>query len=591
MKPRGLSLFNKFIIAFISVGVVPVLLISFYSGRLFREQSLAVMEDNYRQAALYGQRNIDSLVEKYNTISKMLYTYSPGSGGVLRDAGGLGFANVLKSRGSGGPEELKRRNDIISFLYLVHSSDPYISNVIFIESDGTVYAYGRNNRPLINGDVFLELVSPYREGEPNRLEFIPTHRDSYFLGSYRDVFTLLRNYLDISYPLGVYRVLGTLYIEVDASVLDAVWRPFESYRKAEIFITDREGSQIYGNPVYSAKRENQKGPFLEISSPCTLAPWELVFRIDYQEVMGTTAELLRFINITVTLILTALLVLSVFYSRYFVNPLKALLAGMKKVEEGCFDLGFRIKARDEIGELAAGFYEMTEKLRAYIETSLIARIRQKEAELSSLKARIKPHFLYNSLEIIRMNAIANDDNSTADLVMHLAQQMKASIERRDETVPLSRELDLVRGYFAFVNLRYDHKVLLEIHGDPALENVQVLSLLIQPVAENAVIHGIIPKGAGRVSIRIGAEKDCLRIIVEDDGVGMDDATLKNLTCLLGNEYQAEGGQDDSIGLKNVHDRLRYKFGESYGVSIGSTPGRGSTITLSLPLGPGEAEHV
>ncbi|MDR1636040.1 MAG: HAMP domain-containing protein, partial [Treponema sp.] len=417
MKPRGLSLFNKFIIAFVSVGVVPVLLISFYSGWLFRKQSLAVVEDNYRQAALYGQRNIDSLVEKYNTISKMLYTYSPGSEGILRDTGGLGFANVLKSRGSDGPEELKRHNDIISFLYLVHSSDPYISNVIFTETDGTVYAYGRNNRPLTRKDVFFELISPYQGGEANRLGFIPTHRDSYFLGSGRDVFTLRRNYLDTSYPLGIYRVLGTLYIEVDASVLDAVWRPFESYRKAEIFITDREGNRIYGNPVYSARRESPKSRFLEISSPCTLAPWDLVFRIDYREVMGTTAELLRIISVTVTLVLTALLVLSVFYSRYFVNPVKALLAGMKKVEEGRFDLGIRVKARDEIGELAEGFYEMTEKLRAYIETSLIARIRQKEAELGSLKARIKPHFLYNSLEIIRMNAIANDDSGTADLVM------------------------------------------------------------------------------------------------------------------------------------------------------------------------------
>jgi two-component system sensor histidine kinase YesM len=528
-------------------------------------------------------------VEKYNTISKMLYTYSPGSEGILRDTGGLGFANVLKSRGNGGPEGLKRHNDIISFLYLVHSSDPYISNVIFIENDGTIYAYGRNNRPLTNRDAFLELISPYQGGEENRLGFIPTHRDSYFLGSYRDVFTLRRNYLDISHPLGLYRVLGTLYIEVDASVFDAAWRPFESYRKAEIFIADREGNPIYGNPVYWAERESSKNRFLEISSPCGLAPWELVFRINYREVTSSAAELLRLIFISVTLILTTLLVLSVFYSRYFANPVKAILAGMKKVEKGCFDLEFKVKARDEIGELAAGFYEMAEKLRAYIETSLIARIHQKEAELSSLKARIKPHFLYNSLEIIRMNAIANDDSSTADLVIHLAQQMRASIDRRDETVPLSRELDLVRGYFVFINLRYDHKVLLEIQVDPALEKVQVLSLLIQPVAENAVIHGIIPKGTGRVSIRIGTEEDCLLITVKDDGAGMDAATLRNLTNLLKNEYHAEEGrQYDSIGLKNVHDRLRYKFGESYGVSIRSTPGLGSTVTLTMPLKPGEA---
>jgi two-component system sensor histidine kinase YesM len=589
---RGISLYSKFIIAFISVGIAPVLLISFYSGYIFRKQSLSVIEDNYRQAALYGQRNIDGLLEKYNTISKMLYSYSPDNREILRGTGGLGLANLLKKSG-GDQDELKRYNDLISFLYLIYSSDSYISNIIFVEPDGRCYAYGRNNRPLTNTERFLELVSAYTEEEVNKLGIIPTHRDNYFLGSDREVFTLRRNYLDISYPLGVYRILGTLYIEVDIAVFDAVWRPLEVYHNAEILITDKDDNLIYANPVYLDEGAGPEGRSFEIVSPCTLAPWQLIFRLNYHKIMGGTVQTLRLISIIVTLVLTTLLVLSVFYSRLFVNPVRALLACMKKVEEGDFNLDVRVKARDEIGQLAAGFYEMTEKLRIYIETSFIAQIRRKEAELSSLKARIKPHFLYNSLEIIRMNAVAHEDTLTADLVLHLAQQMKASIEQPDETVSLSRELDLVRGYFAFIDLRYDHTITLRIQCDPVMEDAEVLSLLIQPVVENAVIHGLKPKGTGQVCIRVHTEQNNLIIIVEDNGIGMDRALVTELTELLNNEYRSDRKyqKDDSIGLKNVHDRLRYKYGESYGVSIKSTLGSGSVIQLALPLKQGETKDV
>jgi two-component system sensor histidine kinase YesM len=589
---RGLSLYSKFIVAFISVGIAPVLLISFYSGYIFRKQSLSVIEDNYRQAALYGQRNIDGLLEKYNTISKMLYSYSPDNREILRGTGGLGLANLLKKSG-GDQDELKRYNDIISFLYLIYSSDSYINNIIFVEPDGRCYAYGRNNRPLTDTEHFLKLASLYKKEEVNKLEIIPTHRDNYFLGSDREVFTLRRNYLDISYPLGVYRILGTLYIEVDTAVFDVVWRPLEVYHNAEILITDEDDNLIYANPVYLDDGAKPEGRSFEIVSPCTLAPWQLVFRLNYNKIMGGIVQTLRLISIIVTLVLTALLILSVFYSRLFVNPVRALLVCMKKVEEGHFNLDVRVKARDEIGQLAAGFYEMTEKLRIYIETSFIAQIRRKEAELSSLKARIKPHFLYNSLEIIRMNAVAHEDTLTADLVLHLAQQMKASMEQPDETVSLSRELDLVRGYFAFIDLRYDHAITLRIQCDPVMEDAEVLSLLIQPVVENAVIHGLKPKGAGQVCIRVHIEQNNLIIIVEDNGIGMDGALVTELTGLLNNEYRSDRKyqKDDSIGLKNVHDRLRYKYGEFYGVSIKSTLGSGSAIQLTLPLKQGKTKDV
>jgi two-component system sensor histidine kinase YesM len=189
-----------------------------------------------------------------------------------------------------------------------------------------------------------------------------------------------------------------------------------------------------------------------------------------------------------------------------------------------------------------------------------------------------------------MNAIAHDDESTAELSFLLAEFMHTLIEGRDARVPLSRELELLRGYLAFINIRYEGRILWNIDAAPELSEAPVLCLMIQPVVENAVIHGIQPAGKGRIDIRIFREHENLVIAIGDDGTGMDGEALAKLEARLGRETggaeDAEAG--DSIGLKNVHDRLRYTFGSPYGISINSAPGKGTTIVMLLPLtAPGE----
>jgi two-component system sensor histidine kinase YesM len=269
----------------------------------------------------------------------------------------------------------------------------------------------------------------------------------------------------------------------------------------------------------------------------------------------------------------------------FSSPIRALIAEMKKVEEGNFKVDIKIKAEDEIGQITDGFIRMTRRLEEYIRTSLLAQIRRKEAEISSLKAKIKPHFLYNSLEIIRMNAVANDDESTAELVLLLAEQMRYSLGQIDEKVPLIREIEMIRNYFAFIDIRYNHKMTLEITADPSLKNAEVLSLMIQPIVENAVIHGLKPLGQGQVRIMAGRQNNDLAIRVMDNGTGMDETKVAELIRQL---YRDDGiaGDDrgrNSLGLKNVHDRLRYIFGEPYGISISSVPQTGTSVTMLLPL--------
>ena len=591
------NLFNKFIIAFISVGLLPVLFISSYSAFLFQKETRSMLEDNYRATAFYAARNIDSLVEKYNTISKLLYSYSAAASGIVRRTDGLGIAEILKTETDNESSRIKRHNDIINFLHLINSSDRHIANVIFVENNPefTIYTFGYNNRPLVDREKFLAMTG-YRQ-EPavygiygrgsvteriNRLYVIPTHQDDYFQKRPDSVFTIGRNYIDLSFPLGFEPVLGTLYIDVDIRAIDDIFNRLGLYRHNGIRIMDSGGNVIYSNGVII------KNPF-ELTELCSPCDWRVIINVDLEQAAGNIINLVWLIYIIVIIILFILLALSVVYSNVFSSPIRAMLRGMKQVEEGDFDIKLNVRGQDEIKLLADGFMEMTAKLQNYIQTSLLSKLRLREAELGSLRARIKPHFLYNSLEIIRMNAIAHDDESTAELAFLLAEFMHALIEGGRNEVPLKDELKLLQSYLAFIDIRYEGRIVWKISAGKELSNAKVLSLMIQPVVENAIIHGIEPHGDGRIDIKISREGDNLVIVITDDGAGMDDETKAKLDAqldLVSGDTETVTGTDsagagDSIGLKNVHDRLRYSYGSPYGISIESRPGR-TAITMLLP---------
>ena len=577
-----INLFNRFIIAFISVGLIPILFISTYSAYLFQRETRLILEDNYRATAFYAARNLDSLIEKYNTITKLLYSYSAASSGIIRRIDGLGFAEILKSPVDSHSAGVIRHNDIINFLHLIYTSDHYITNVIFIEnnpnlSDNVFYTFGHNNRPFVDREKFIPLTNRVSE-RVNQLFVIPTHQDDYFQKRPVDVFTIGRNYIDLSYPLGSEPVLGTLYMDINVQVIGGIFNQLGLYGYNEIRIMDADDNVIYSNDVYTRN-------YLEITESCSLSGWRVNIRIDMDRITRNIMNLIRLLYIIVIAVLLILLVLSIVYSNVFSRPIKAILRGMKQVEEGNFNIQLHIKGQDEIKLLADGFMQMTTKLENYIQTSILSKLRLKEAELSALRARIKPHFIYNSLEIIRMNAIANNDESTADLTFHLAEFMHTLIEPGHNEVHLSKELNLLKSYLAFIDIRYEHKIMWKINVKEELLRVRVLSLMIQPVVENAIIHGIIPKGKGIIDINIFTEEDVLVITISDNGVGMDEILKERLTTQLESVSQeTEAKQEvESIGLKNVHDRLHYTYGNSYGVSIESNPGEGTVITMTLPF--------
>ena len=261
-----------------------------------------------------------------------------------------------------------------------------------------------------------------------------------------------------------------------------------------------------------------------------------------------------------------------------------MMEQMSEIETGNFQVRLPVTSGDEIGVLSRRFNQMSKELESYINQSYVAHMKQAEAEMTALKSQIYPHFLYNTLEIIRMTALDKDDTVVSEMIEALSSQIHYMIGPMQDMVPLEKEVEITRQYVYLLNCRIKGKVhfTADLNG---LSERRVPKLILQPIVENAYVHGMKPKaGSGHVMIEADHVENRMEISVMDNGVGMSTGELEQLKLLLeGSEPGIKNEHNwQSIGLKNVHDRIRYLYGEAYGIEITSTPGVGTMVRIVMP---------
>lgn len=294
------------------------------------------------------------------------------------------------------------------------------------------------------------------------------------------------------------------------------------------------------------------------------------------------------VRTTVLLILASIALLFILYyfsSRTIAQPIRQLKHTMDQIKAGNLDARVDITTGDELGMLADGLNQMTEQLQQHIDKVYLSEIRQQEAELSALMTQIQPHYLYNTLDAIRMSSITHDDLDTARMLKSLSLQMRYLISDSRNLVTLKEELNSIRNYFIITQIKYEDQVQLEINADDNTLQCRIPRLSLQPIIENSVKYGIAPKGGGRIAIYAKEDQGNLLITILDDGVGMDPNMLDKANRILkGDLIQEKSGEEKySIGLKNIEDRIKLQFGSLYGITIRSTPQLGTLVYVTLPM--------
>lgn len=268
-------------------------------------------------------------------------------------------------------------------------------------------------------------------------------------------------------------------------------------------------------------------------------------------------------------------------SRGLTNPLKKLVASMEQVGNGDLSVRIPVKSKDEIGHLGLVFNHMTDELQELIEQYYHEQLSHKEAELTAIRAQINPHFLYNTLDTIYWMLVLKGENDISGLVVSLSEILRYSISKHSESdmVPAKADLNILAHYLAIQKARFGDKLQWETQVEPEVYQCLIPKMMLQPLVENSINHGMRPSGE-TLHIRLYGRVQGQEIIftVKDDGIGMDNARIYEI---LNEKLDRQSNRHTGFGVSGVNRRIKILFGESYGISIQSEPGAGTSVTMTL----------
>lgn len=598
---KSFSLYQKFALTIVLLGLLPMaVLTTFIANKMIKDYSLA-LTGQYEQAAGYVASSVESMLDSYNTISKMPYFYNFDAYGAQSSYLSFDhFRQVLYGEGY-DPDTLEedRKRDMGLFLQYIQSVDAYISGVHVIAQDDKgekqSFHYSVYNTFFLDPELFENNVS-YEELDKTgkNLILLPPHTTAYFYGTPESVFTVARNYFDLRGPVGNTPYVGTIFIDIDLKKLERIFRSVDFTGNEVFYVVNGKGDCFYSN-LEDVIGKNLAGGLDDmdlqedrfvIRTPENAYGLSVAVSLDAKTAFGDIRRMQQMMYLFVAASVLALLFGSFYFSRRLTRPMREMMGQMSLIETGNFDIEIPIRSKDEIGVLSKRFNQMSSALKTYINQSYVAQIKQNEAELTALKSQIYPHFLYNTLEIIRMTALEEEGRKKVpEMIEALSQQIHYLIGPMQDMVPLEKEIDIIRKYVYLLNCRISGKVQLMVNA-PGESKIQVPKLILQPIVENAYVHGIKPKkGKGCIMVETAVNGEQFELSVMDNGVGMDEKALTKIMELfegdepgIKNEYNWQ-----SIGLKNVHDRIRFLYGEEYGIQITSTPAVGTMVRILLPL--------
>lgn len=289
------------------------------------------------------------------------------------------------------------------------------------------------------------------------------------------------------------------------------------------------------------------------------------------------------LNILTFLSCIAVSILIILAVRLTTSPLRSIVKLMQRVQAGDTSVRFKTLYKDEIGILGDNFNSMLENIDKMTKEIVAVSIMKKQVEIDALQNQINPHFTYNTLETIRMLAVENDQFELADLICDFGRVLRYNIKTINEVVNIAQEIEYIKWYVQLQNVRLKNKIKLSCLSEIELKKYPILKLLIQPIIENAIFHGLEmnTKMENRIVVNIIHKKEKVIITIMDNGIGIENEALKRIKRKINKNYY-ELDSTSHIGLCNVNERIRLYYGEEYGIDISSVLGEGTTVSLCLP---------
>lgn len=392
--------------------------------------------------------------------------------------------------------------------------------------------------------------------------------------------------------------VGLISISVPKSVLNTACAQVENIRGGVAIVLDGEGNVLYtSSPDVSARtleeflsdtQQSEKtyvntDRFLGYYAGGRGGKYAVVVYTEKSELMARQRQIhaIMLLIAAAVCFLTVLLVLAVVNNT--TRPLRRISGLMLRVQEGDWAVRFHARYEDEIGILGRNFNYMLESMEKMTGQLVAVSTSKKQAEIDALQGQINPHFMYNTLELFRMMAVEKDDFELADLICSFGKMLRYNITTMNETTTIAQELEYLKHFVAIYNARHTRRIMLHCDVPPELMGYPVIKLLLQPILENAVSHGLelSARPDGCVTIRMCREETLCLIDIQDNGLGISREKLQALRERICIRY-AEARETAHIGLRNVNERIKLYYGEEYGLNVESREGEGTCVRITLP---------
>lgn len=483
-----------------------------------------------------------------------------------------------------------------------------------MESRDDIYnvaAVAKNGRYIINqgddeltGYVDIESLDWYQAAMESKsgIAVSSSHVQNAIQSSYKWVITLSRAL--VNNQTGERE--GLFFVDLNYSAISDLCNNNSIEEKGYIFVLDAEGNIVYHPKqqlMYGGLKTENIDAIMECREDSLIIDeggdsklytmskskrtgWTVVGAVYTSELLKNNEQAQMWYLLVASILLLAVIGISSIISREITKPIRSLRDSMRKVQNGQFDTHVEVITENEIGSLGRSFNLMTSEIQALMEQNVYEQKQKRKSELKALQAQINPHFLYNTLDSIIWMSEAGENDEVVEMISALARLLRQSISNDKEEVELEKEIEYVKNYLTIQKMRYKDKLEFFIYVDPRVAHVPIIKLVLQPLVENAIYHGIKYKETkGNLKIYARPVDGRVEIVVADDGIGMDEDVMEHIFDEHRKEQKRNG-----VGVPNVQKRLKLQYGSEYGIRYESVKGAGTKAVITIPVDGGRTDE-
>lgn len=545
--------------------ILPLILVGFYLNNRFNELTLGKESESVLQTLKQTKQNFETLAADTNDISTRILSNDL-------------IQQFIKGEYNSTNEFEKYYLDVDSWMDDLIGSKRYYDAIHLYSDKELLYQRG---------------IDVPKMSQANRNDAVELQGEGFWITSPHEI-SFYRAIMDFG-KLG--RTIGYEKFSINEEAVYDFYKNINSIAGSRIFLVDQTGlilssseremiGEIIGNVDYIERPLRLKDGFfttdIEGSNHIVLfysigePNWTLVQTIpenSFSTLKTTVNTVLLFV---ISLCILFGILFSLIQYKYLLKPLQKLRKEMAKLKTGNFNISLHIDSKDEIGEIGKGFLRMVEQLNDTINDVYVGKIKQREAEITALQAQINPHFLYNTLDSIHWLAVKRKNYDVSEQIEALAEIFRHVLNKGEPLVTVRQELDYLESYMFIQKRKYGNRIKLHVETEPDLLNCKMPKLVLQPLVENAILHGLeqVVEG-GVIEVEIARVAEGIRFVVADNGVGTDETEIRQM---MKSDHEVK----NVFALKNIDDRIKLSYGQDFGLTFTSKIGIGTRVEVLIP---------